>query len=696
MAKFIPFPAYHDFAPIDISYLFAEEKPAGKHGFLTVQGERFVFEDGTPVRFWGTNLNSGACFPEKPYAQKLAKRLAAYGCNMARFHQIDSEWATPSLYQLTKGQRLKNTSTYDPESFDRMDYLIYCLKKEGIYVYLDMLTYRKFKEADGVRNSVALNNRAAPFSIFDARLIELQKEYMQTLWEHYNPYTGLKYKDDPAICLSDVANEVCLFHPAGATLKIEPYASEFREMFRTWCAKENKMIDVDAVDLDDLQCDALNAFKTEVVTNYYNSMIEYMRSLGVKVPCTGANFSWRWVQTKAAQHSGDFMDSHLNMRWMRWSPDGKYSRDLSLHELPEWGSYRNVRMRNFNKPFFTSEWDLTYPNKYRAESTLMVSAVGMLQNWSGYTIHTYAYTSLLQHMNILGKEVNSDCIGGVGYREGIFSTWNDPAKFGMFYHGAIITRREDVRPANNKICIRVNKLNADKNDRIGILNDSKQAFVAAAELSQIGTDYYGEFENTVPDYEPIVDVASGEVSSDTGELYRNWHKRYGTIDTPMTKSVYGRLGENGTIELDGLKVTCKNDYAVIALSSLDNSKPLSETDSMLLTTVGRVENTDTKMSIAPDSVQGANAATPFDSVANNRSSGIPPYLQMDDFGKPPIICEVIEAEVEIKTSRSNMVVWAVNAEGIFIGNVPTKYEDGVLKFTLGPKHPSIYYLIQAE
>ena len=106
MSRMIPFPAYHDFAPIDISYLFEEEKPAGKHGFLTVQGERFVFEDGTPVRFWGTNLNSGACFPEKDYAEKLAKRLAAYGCNLVRLHQMDSEWATPSIYQYKKGKRL--------------------------------------------------------------------------------------------------------------------------------------------------------------------------------------------------------------------------------------------------------------------------------------------------------------------------------------------------------------------------------------------------------------------------------------------------------------------------------------------------------------------------------------------------------------------------------------------------------------
>ena len=72
------------------------------------------------------------------------------------------------------------------------------------------------------------------------------------------------------------------------------------------------------------------------------------------------------------------------------------------------------------------------------------------------------------------------------------------------------------------------------------------------------------------------------------------------------------------------------------------------------------------------------------------------YMQMDDFGKAPILCEVIEAEIALKTSVSNLVVWAVNAEGIFVGNVPVKYEDGWAKFTLGKKYPSIYYLIQAE
>jgi len=283
----------------------------------------------------------------------------------------------------------------------------------------------------------------------------------------------------------------------------------------------------------------------------------------------------------------------------------------------------------------------------------------------------------------LGKEVNSDTIGNVGYREGIFSTWNDPAKFGLFYHASIITRREDVRPAEKKITIHVEDLNADQKQAPGALTQpSKKAFIAATELCQIGTDYLGEAEDAVPDTEPLVDLEAGEVRSDTGELYRSWKKCYGTVDTPKSKAVYGRLDQIGEIALSGMKVNCKNDYAVIALSSLNNSLDLTKTDSILLTAVGKVENTNMQQSLAPEAVQ--------------KNDGLPPYMQMDDFGKPPILCEVIEAEIELETERSNMVVWAVNAEGVFIGNVPTTYENGKLRFTLGDKYPSIYYLIQAE
>lgn len=312
----------------------------------------------------------------------------------------------------------------------------------------------------------------------------------------------------------------------------------------------------------------------------------------------------------------------------------------------------------------------------------MMAAVGMLQNWSGFAIHTYAYTSLLNHMDILGKEISSESIGNVGYREGPFSTWNDPAKFGMFYHAAIITRRGDVSPARNKITVRIDDLSKENINSIYFKgSEKKPALTASAELSQMAVDYYGECPDAIPDTTPLVDVAQGEVTSDTGELYRSWKKCYGTVDTPMTKVAYGALSRNGTIHLNGMEITARSPYAVLAVSSLNNEQDIAHSDSLLLTAMGDAVNTDMKVSPAPDA--------PDRTIA-------PGTLQLDDFGRVPIQCEVIEAEIAIQTDRKNMVVWSVNAEGVFSGNVPTKYEDGWLKFTLGSNFPSPYYLIQAE
>ncbi len=81
---------------------------------------------------------------------------------MVRFHQIDAEWSTPNIFQFTKGENKPNTLTIDPESIDRLDYLIHCLKQEGIYIYMDPLTYRRFKTGDGVEAADQLPDAAKP------------------------------------------------------------------------------------------------------------------------------------------------------------------------------------------------------------------------------------------------------------------------------------------------------------------------------------------------------------------------------------------------------------------------------------------------------------------------------------------------------------------------------------------------------
>ena len=49
MSRYIPVRFYPDRMPIDISWVFANDKPAGKHGFCQVDGDKLRFEDGTPA-----------------------------------------------------------------------------------------------------------------------------------------------------------------------------------------------------------------------------------------------------------------------------------------------------------------------------------------------------------------------------------------------------------------------------------------------------------------------------------------------------------------------------------------------------------------------------------------------------------------------------------------------------------------------
>ena len=45
-----------------VNVSFLNHKPAGKHGFLRVEDGNFVFEDGTPVRWFGLNVVDNRAF----------------------------------------------------------------------------------------------------------------------------------------------------------------------------------------------------------------------------------------------------------------------------------------------------------------------------------------------------------------------------------------------------------------------------------------------------------------------------------------------------------------------------------------------------------------------------------------------------------------------------------------------------------
>lgn len=86
-------------SPVDLSFLNASEKPAGRRGFVKAKGDALEFEDGSPARFWGTNLTARALFgASKENVKLLAKRLSALGFNLVRIHHFDSPWVNPNIF----------------------------------------------------------------------------------------------------------------------------------------------------------------------------------------------------------------------------------------------------------------------------------------------------------------------------------------------------------------------------------------------------------------------------------------------------------------------------------------------------------------------------------------------------------------------------------------------------------------------
>ncbi len=660
MAKFTPYPVRWDEAPVDISFVFNQEKPAGRHGFLKVKGNAFAFEDGTPGLFWGTNFNSGANFPDFDYSEKTAKRLGRIGVNIVRFHQLDAEWATPNIFQFSKGERLLTTRRLDPESMKRLDYLIYCLKQEGIYCYLDLMTYRKFKSGDDVPNARLLGDSAKPYSIFSRRLIDLQKEFINNIWNHVNPYTGLAYKDDPVIILSEITNECDLF-TRRFTFDIEPYHTELVGLMKEWLAEEGLDYPAATASFQE-QDDIMVRFKMTLQERYYRELYTLMRDIGVKIPITGTNWS---IDTANAltQKATDFDDSHAYFYAWNWG-EFKKGNDPRAMVAEQDGMLRGLCLNTSpDRPFFVSEWDCPWPNEFRADSSLLMAAAGSLQGWGGFTIHTYMYATR-RDQQVIGKEIAARTISNVPYREGIFATWNDPAKFGLFYHAALIMRRGDVRTAQKTLAIAVDDLTSSA--------AQIDALSLVAEQHKVGLTFDGQAHGAdavVAADTPLVDPSAGDVRSDTGELWRSWQRRVGSIDTARSQCLYGFLGNAGQLATRDLSVAVTNDYAVIALSSLTD-EAISTSGNLLLTTVGRAENSGM--------------------IFNEDRT------EVLDTGKPPILIEVIEADIVLKTERPNLTVWSIGPEGFYTGRIPSTWADGELRFHLGDTCQSMYYLILDE
>jgi hypothetical protein len=75
-------------------------------------------------------------------------------------------------------------------------------------------------------------NWVKSLSLYDKRIIELEKEYAHNLLTHVNPYTKAEYRNEPAIAIVEILNENGIGQGYNPPSKF--YADELDTLYNTW------------------------------------------------------------------------------------------------------------------------------------------------------------------------------------------------------------------------------------------------------------------------------------------------------------------------------------------------------------------------------------------------------------------------------------------------------------------------------
>lgn len=199
---------------IDISHVI--DAPAGRHGFLKTDADRLRFEKATqPSKFWAINASPRDLTPGQ--MQLAAKWYRKHGINLVRQHTVVDAVGL-----------LDRHGEFDPQRLDHYDRWFAALKEQGIYTTWSVIyphhgpflqkqdgydanlfaeLDQADKQHDGNRRAIVVND----FINLDRDLQEIALRYFARLLNHKNPYTGLQYKDDPALAVLEFQNESNLF-----------------------------------------------------------------------------------------------------------------------------------------------------------------------------------------------------------------------------------------------------------------------------------------------------------------------------------------------------------------------------------------------------------------------------------------------------------------------------------------------------
>ncbi len=621
------------------------ETPAGKHGFVKLNGDQLQFEDGTSIKFWGVNISANDVFTNPDNAEIWSNTLSNYGINAVRFHKFSQ----PGM--------AKNSSTQlTTEKYERLDYFSSKLKEKGIYygwspIYGhlpksgDSLKLLAYEELASTNLKSHLNNSTIGLINFAEDLQDLHIELILNLINHRNPYTGLKYADDPAFIFIEIQNEDDIFFATTEIMleKCPSYKKLLTTSFHSWLQKKYKnqenlaknwgkeaFVWGNEVKKINWNLDNLNItpvtnhgiydyefkkasknklplplfladmaiFLYELQEQFYKRASKAIRNTGYKGQIISSNWQAGSGITHYLNLYADYQTGTVDRHnyfgggtGHKLVP-GKFDNQAMVTK-PGSGLLSTGMQQVAHTPFSISEWMSLIPNEWTAEGASIIAAYGMgLQGWDS----SFAYNSEFSFFTPALEQPNK-------FWPGIYNAMS-PTQLALYPALARMVYRNDVKEADiiSKRFVSLSDLKKGQlnfNEIIIQKGDVKEFMgtvpIEALSIGKVVVEFTDIPQKTVvPNLSNYWDKKNKTISSTTNQLHWNYaDKGFFTINTSGTKGFVG-FTSHKKIKLNGITLQTETPFAIAFISSLNKNESITDAKRVLVTTMARANNSGMK------------------------------------------------------------------------------------------------------
>jgi hypothetical protein len=664
------------------------DKPAGRHGWVGMDGDRFVFEDGTPAKFWGINICVELVAPSKEDADLWAERCAKYGANLVRMHKFIRHMRS------NRSIAADDDSTKLDEPLARKwDYFNAALARRGIYTGWSAYYAFQLSPADRERvwayDEIMNHKQGAGWFHgstiglvnFAPDLQDIHIKAMVNLLNRTNTVTGRRYADDPSLAYIELQNEDDIFFYQCARIveKCPTYRRYINGEFSDWLQERygtrGALAESWGEELkEDESFEERNiaAFPPEIFSStpsrrvietyrflfeqqdaYYRRMVRAIRDTGYQGAICGS--CWQ-----AATWLGHLYNVYSDYR-VGYIDRHNYGGGPMIRR-PGSGLLSAGMQAVIDRPFGLSEWaGRSVFGSGDAAAIIGIYGTG-LQGWD-LSAHFASNSPRIEGQ----RRASCDQFVNIAQY---------PAIARMLYRGDL---REGDIVANRRISLPgLFKGDIGFTENFSLLGGANikefssvvpQASLAAGRVVLQFVD--GPVDDPIrQNVGPYLDEQSRTVRSTTGQLKWDYSGRgFFTVDTPGTQGVVG-FGGGRSHELSEVTIDQQSPFACLYVSARDPDEIIAEADAILISAVGR--------------------AMPEGTVTDESSQT--PMVR----GDGPLLVEPVRATITLKRDEPCRV-YALDHDGRRPADaveLPVTKTPHGRRFTIdGAKHKATYYVV---